>query len=98
MADKVNLLAFKGLLIEGEITKAKALKNFGIKGVKDDLDILMSYNTEGNKIPLDKLIRNMNKLSPKIKLMLSLQYHFRDIHERYAVYVDSTESMEMNES
>ena len=69
----------------------------GIKGVKDELQLIMQADDK-NSIEFQKTVRSMGKLNPKIKLMTQLQIFFKAIHERYAVYVDTTESMSMNEA
>lgn len=87
LCDKVNLMNFnKDKITEGS-QKSKALKLMGAKGLKSDLELIMTAN-DTNAIDFAKTIREMGKLNPKIKLMMELQKGFKRVHETYAVYVD----------
>mmetsp|Transcript_30965 Transcript_30965/g.38295 ORF Transcript_30965/g.38295 Transcript_30965/m.38295 type:complete len:125 (-) Transcript_30965:534-908(-) len=96
ICDKVNFYNFNKENIEAERARIKALKSMGIKGVKDELNLIMTADDQSS-INFEKTVRNMGRLNPKIKLMLNLQTAFKRVHDKYAVYVDCAESMDLTD-
>lgn len=41
-------------------------------------------------------VRQMGKLNPKIRLMMELQKGFVEVHEKYAMFVDTRDSIHMS--
>ena len=97
LADKVNFLEFNRNRFESERQRVKVFARLGIKGVKDELQLIMQAEDK-NSMEFQKTVRSMGKLNPKIKLMTQLQIYFKAVHEKYAVYVDTVEMMQMNEA
>ena len=68
----------------------------GVKGIKDELAILMTAK-DTNAINFEQIVRQMGKLNPKIKLMMSLQQNFIKVRDIYAFYVDSSETLDLTD-
>ena len=72
------------------------MKKMGVKGIKDELAILMTA-VDTNAINFEQTVRQMGKLNPKIKLMMSLQQNFIKVRDIYAFYVDSSETLDLTD-
>lgn len=72
------------------------MKAFGRKGIKSELEILMSAD-DSNSVNFASTVRAMGKINPKIKLMMELLKGFKQVHEKYAIYVDCVESIGMTQ-
>ena len=72
------------------------MKKMGVKGIKDELAILMTA-VDTNAINFEQTVRQMGKLNPKIKLMMSLQQNFTKVRDIYAFYVDSSETIDLTD-
>ena len=72
------------------------MKKMGVKGIKDELAILMTAK-DTNAINFEQIVRQMGKLNPKIKLMMSLQQNFIKVRDIYAFYVDSSETLDLTD-
>ena len=92
LCHKVNLVNFNKQKIKDDRRKAKVLKQFGLVKVKDEFDYIMNDKDE-TRLDFDKLIRNMGRLNPKIKLMIKLQHSFKKVHESYAIYADTEQTL-----
>jgi hypothetical protein len=62
----------------------------------DEFALIMNKKHR-SEIDFEKTIRNMGRLNPKIKLMVSLQKEFRRVHETYAVYADTESNFNLND-
>ncbi len=71
LCHKVNLVNFNKQQVKDERRRAKVLKQFGLLKVRDEFDFVMNDNHE-TRVDFEKLIRNMGRLNPKIKLMIKL--------------------------
>ena len=65
-----------------------------MKKVQDEFDFVMDEKSV-TTIDFDKTVRNMGRLNPKIKLMVKLQKAYKQIHEKYSVYADTEQSLEI---
>ena len=70
------------------------MRAFG-KG-KDELSIISSLHSETAQ-EFNKQFRNIGRLNSKIKLMLLLQKQYKEIHDKYAIFVDTVNTIGLDE-
>ena len=78
LCDKINLLQFCSKKLKEDKHRSNALNKIGIKGIKDELSILMT-SEDKNAINFENTVRHMKELHPKIKLMMSLKHEFTKV-------------------
>ena len=52
---------------------------------------------KGNELDFEKLLRQMGRLNPKIKLIVQLQNQFKKVHEKYARYADTENNITLTD-
>lgn len=96
LCDKINLVAFNKAKMEKDKHYRRVLRALGVGG-GDNLELDLIFNKDGQTgVDFEKAIRNMGRLNPKVKLITNLQDQFAHVHDQYAIYVDTDETIKIS--
>ena len=66
-------------------------------GLAEITNVVMKQNNNSTKLNFNKLIRDMGRLNPKIKLIIELQNAFCEVHDKYGMYVDTEANVHLSD-